>query len=359
MNLNDARRLLVCLRYGIGDMIMEIPVLQTLRETAPRARITALGAAPAVELLENSDLVDEIAVVQNFGLTHWMDPGTPEIQSAIHQWLDQNRFNAALDISHAVEALRTVIWGREDVFLMDTLQMSGEDPVLTRGGRGQEALRRAIGEGWGMRIPSDAVPRLFPTQEEAEWAEAFLADHGLYPDRTAAVSPVGSSRLKRWPEERFAQLADRLIEEQGFSILIPAGPQLESAEAVRGAMRHRERTAVVGPIHLRRVAALLDRCGLLVCNDTGLMHMAGAVNTPLVGIFGPTEPAIYLPESPIARAVQAFVCPYRKRNTFGPSDCIMMDHCFRGDPCIQAVTLDSVTAAVREVTQPLKRRAYG
>ncbi|MFW5636887.1 MAG: glycosyltransferase family 9 protein [Thermodesulfobacteriota bacterium] len=359
MNLKDAHRILVCLRYGIGDMIMEMPVLQTLRETAPQARITALGAAPAVELLEHSGLVDKIAVVQDFGLTHWMDPGSPKILADIHQWLDLNRFDAALDISHAVEALRTVFWEREDIFLMDTLQMAGEDPVLTRGGRGQEALRRAIAEGWGMRIPSNAAPRLFPIPEEAAWAEAFLADQGLTPDRTAAVSPVGSSRLKRWPEERFAQLADMLIEEQGFSILIPAGPQLESAEAVRGAMRHRGRTAVVGAIHLRRVSALLARCGLLVCNDTGLMHMAGAVNTPVVGIFGPTEPAVYLPESPTARAVQAFVCPYRKRNTFGPSDCIMMDHCFRGDPCIQAVTPESVTAAVREVIHPLKRRAYG
>ncbi len=359
MNLKDAHRILVCLRYGIGDMIMEIPVLQTLRETAPQARITALGAAPAVELLEHSGLADQIAVVQDFGLTHWMDPGSPEILSDIHRWLDQNRFDAALDISHAVEALRTVFWGREDIFLMDTLQMSGEDPVLAKGGRGQQALRRAIGEGWGMRIPSNAVPRLFPTEEEAEWAETFLVDHGLTPDRTAAVSPVGSSRLKRWPEVCFAQIGDMLIEEQGFSILIPAGPQLESAEAVRGAMGRRERTAVVGSVHLRRVAALLARCGLLVCNDTGLMHMAGAVGTPLVAIFGPTEPVIYLPESPTARGVQAFACPYRKRNTFGPSDCIMMDHCFWGDQCIQAVTLDSVAAAVREVIHPLKRRAYG
>jgi hypothetical protein len=58
--LDDARNLLVCLRYGIGDVVMQFPMLDALRRAVRHARITAVGAHPAIELLENSGLVDEI-----------------------------------------------------------------------------------------------------------------------------------------------------------------------------------------------------------------------------------------------------------------------------------------------------------
>jgi hypothetical protein len=83
--------ILVCVRYGIGDVVMQTPALDALRRAAPSAYIVALGAPLAVELLAQDAAVDEIVDVKRiWGLTHWYDAGEGRIE-AIQQWLAEHR----------------------------------------------------------------------------------------------------------------------------------------------------------------------------------------------------------------------------------------------------------------------------
>ncbi|RJP19820.1 MAG: hypothetical protein C4520_12080 [Candidatus Abyssobacteria bacterium SURF_5] len=66
MQFCAARRILLCLRYGIGDFVMETPVLQALRESSPHAHITAAGAYPAIELLEGDPRIDALMCIQKW-----------------------------------------------------------------------------------------------------------------------------------------------------------------------------------------------------------------------------------------------------------------------------------------------------
>lgn len=80
MDLYSAQRVLVCLRYGIGDVVMQTAALDALRRALPTACITALGARPAIELLEHDPRIDELVCTQDWGLRHWGDTGTPKIK---------------------------------------------------------------------------------------------------------------------------------------------------------------------------------------------------------------------------------------------------------------------------------------
>ena len=93
--------------------------------------------------------------------------------------------------------------------------------------------------------------------------------------------------FKRWPTERYAELASRLVSERGASVLVTWGPGEEqlARRAAGGAVRMAPRLT-----HLQQLTALLSRADLFVGSDTGPMHMASALNVPVVALFGPKDP---------------------------------------------------------------------
>lgn len=106
-----------------------------------------------------------------------------------------------------------------------------------------------------------------------------------------------SLSAKRWPPQRFAALADRLIEERGARVFLVGGPNDSPIAAViKEAMRQKPRD-LTGQLTLGQLGALLERCDLFVGHDTGAMHLAVAVGTPVVAIFGPSDSRMYGPYS--------------------------------------------------------------
>lgn len=342
-----ARNILLCLRFGIGDVVMELPAVDALARNAPGARLTVLGAAPATELLRGHPGVDHIAVVQDFGLQEWQDYGTPEIRRNVHRWLKEQQFDLVLDVSHAVAAVRYLLWETRPAEMLDSGLLNGPDPVLADGGSGQQALREHFRAGWGLDIPEIEQPRLRLTREEHLRAERYLRSLGIS-GPVAAVSPVGSSPLKRWPEERLAVVADEMIS-AGFRVVILGGSLMREAEDVRKRMRRPEGAVLLEPLNLRQTAALLARCSQLVANDTGLMHLAAAVETPVTAIFGPTAPELYLPrEFTATAAAPRNFCVHRARTIFGPSTCITEGRCLlHPSGCIRDIRTDRVLELVR------------
>ncbi|WP_027366880.1 glycosyltransferase family 9 protein [Desulfocurvibacter africanus] len=356
MDFSSLRRILVCLRYGIGDVVMETPALRALRRASPRAHITALGAAPATALVARNQGVDEVVAVQGFGLRHWGDYGDAVATTEVERWLDERNFDAVLDVSHAVTCVRLALWRRGGLFLD-----SGEGAlpaILARNGSGQDAVIEDIRRGWGLELNPANPPSLALEQDEREDATLILRGLGLADDRqVVAVSAVASSPLKRWPEERLARVADMVADELGRPVLILAGPEAGDAQHVLASMRRQDRVRLANCLPLRITAAVLARCRALVCNDTGLLHMAAAVGTPALAVFGPTDPRIYLPRHAGCVAVEPDVaCPLRRRNTFGPPACIATGRCLYSDlagpgGCVTHVSTEAVMAACRRVNE--------
>jgi ADP-heptose:LPS heptosyltransferase len=161
-----------------------------------------------------------------------------------------------------------------------------------------------------------------------------------------ALCSSASWSLKRWPEPRFAVVVDWIIEQTGRSVLLFGADSDRSTEVVWASLSHAASSIVVRGWHLRRVAALLSQCAALVSNDTGLMHIAAAVGIPVVAIFGPTRPEIYLPRG-ASTAVEADAnCQHRGRGLDSPG-CWPSDHCLVAlHSCTAAVQADAVITAL-------------
>jgi len=345
LKLETATNILLCLRYGIGDLVMELPAIMALRAARPGARITGLGAHPAIELLRGERWLDALVTVQSFGYREWADPGTKVSNTAFCAWYRAQRFDAVLDPSHAVFGAAATLW-REGAPCTYDVSRESQSRALARGLRGYEAVRHAVFEGWGIRIPADARPALAITAQEHAAAQAllFAARTGSRP--LAAVATAASSPLKRWPVERFAAVAERLSA-KGYAVLALGAPE-ETPEQRAMLSMH---AAWLTPQHLRVTAALLENCRLLVCNDTGLMHLAAAVGCQVVPVFGPTSPSIYAP--PGAAVVgETSAPPCRKDMEFGPTECVIRGGCQAGAPaCITRITVDQVLDAVESISR--------
>jgi lipopolysaccharide heptosyltransferase II len=144
--------------------------------------------------------------------------------------------------------------------------------------------------------PNDGIPEmeLWLTEEDVAAADRFLTERGLMAGNTLiGIHPGGNQWImKRWPKEKFAALIDRLQDEYpGAEVLIFGGPDEEKLKRdIANLVKTTANPTVVNAMPLRETAALVKKCSLFIANDSSLMHIAAAVKTPVVGIFGPTSP---------------------------------------------------------------------
>jgi heptosyltransferase-2 len=148
------------------------------------------------------------------------------------------------------------------------------------------------------------------TEHERRRAEEILTKEQIKAyDRLVGVSPGASyGSAKRWYPERYARLCDRIHQSYGAPILILGGPGEEAiGRQVSDLMKYHS-VNLCGRIKLREAMALIEKCRLFVTNDSGLMHIAAALDVPLVAIFGSTNPITTGPSSPRSRVVRVPVC---------------------------------------------------
>jgi ADP-heptose:LPS heptosyltransferase len=128
-------------------------------------------------------------------------------------------------------------------------------------------------------------------------ADSSLIWIALHPGGGANPGTVLSS--KRWPPDRFAAIADSLVEQYGAKVFLVGGPSDAAVtNAVRTAMRHGGDNALVdltGQLTFGQLGALYQRCVLMIGNDSGVMHLANACGTPVVALYGPSDPRVYGP----------------------------------------------------------------
>jgi heptosyltransferase-2 len=152
-----------------------------------------------------------------------------------------------------------------------------------------ELLRRA---GWLERLPHVDEISIRVADEDRQNALERLVAGGVRKNsiRIAFASGAAYGSAKCWEPERYAALADRLIAAFDAEVILFGAPQEnEMAARIVGAMRHRA-CNLVGATKIGELPALLSACRLFIGNDSGAMHVAGAVGVPVIGIFGPSDP---------------------------------------------------------------------
>lgn len=353
MERDEPRRVILCLRYGIGDVVLQSSLFPDLRRAFPGAHLVHVGARPATELLVGHPCVDEVRTYQDLGARHWGDPGSEEVRAGMRRWLEEVGPDLVLDPDAAPFALR-----REVHRLGIPTRRCDADAVrasLARGEGAAGAIRAGAAAGWGIRITPGArptVPRLAGSRTKE--VASLLPDGEDAPAgadrRPVVLAPVGGSPLKRWPADRFAALCRRILDDGAGPVVVVDGPDDGRARRLVELVDD-ERVRLAPVLPLPQVAELLEGGRVVAGHDTGLVHMASALEVPVVAIFGPSSPEVYAPRGGEVRTPATHTpCILRSDGTLMPPECIVRGRCLLGlRSCIDEVPVERVHRALRRV----------
>jgi heptosyltransferase-2 len=340
----------------VGDAVMTVPALRELRRILPRAHITLDTRAWAQGIFDGADFID--ALLTDDETTR----GVRSFFRQVRQWRAR-RFDLAVLFPNSIESALVAFAARVPARIGYATQSRGEflthplDVPAWRNTRHEvfyylnvvAELERTLVDAsqFAARTSQDGAhgshsderaPQFALEVSDARRAEAraLLERRGADLSRPLVALCPGStnSRAKRWHSERFAALADRLIEEAGASVLlIGAREELNVTNEVLSQMRH-DAVVLTGETSLAETMAVLSLVRLLVTNDTGPAHLASALGRPTLVIFGPTNPMTTRPFSPMAEIVRR------------PPDCApcMLRDCPIDHRCMTAITTDEVFA---------------
>ena len=333
--------LVIKLRY-IGDVLIGTPVLRALRERFPEARLTMVVNRGTEEILKWNPDVDEVLVV---------DRGELAAQLRFLRELRRRRFDAVIDLTDGDRSALMARLSGAPVRIGFNEERRWRGLLYTSVVRVQPGvvhrLERDLGAVRVLGIePKPRLPVLRTSPEDEAEAGRLLEEVGIRECEGKGARPLAmllpGARywFKAWPVERFAELADRLTEVAGCRVLVGGDArEREVAEAIQTRSRFAP-TVLAGRTTLRQFAAVLKRCALFVGNDNGPMHMAAALGTPVVAMFGPSDPAVWGP------------CGEQHRILYKGLDCRACFHpdCFRGDQnCMRLITVDEAWAAAQEL----------
>lgn len=298
--------ILLNLMLPIGDTLFATPVIRALRQRFPDAHIAALVFPTNAGVLHANEDIDEIILHPTGQTFTWR--GYLRFLWALRR----RRFTLAIEFRPYVWWLSVTcgIWRR---LALDMPVYRWFIPGGKRPWKDRHAVTNyaTIVEMLDLRIDASRLT-VRTTDEDRSKVTAFLAANGVAPDERLIVMHPGGEGfrgMKRWEAARFAALGDRLARRHGARIVIVGGrDELALAHGVAAAM-HEPVIVTNGKIVLGETAALIERAFLFAGNDSAPLHMAGALEVPTVGIFGPTSLTNYRPLGPYVEVAQAgLVC---------------------------------------------------
>jgi heptosyltransferase II len=341
------QRILVIRFSSIGDILLTTPLLRLLRQAYPAASLEFLTKSAYQDVLRANPCLDVL---------HLFDP-QGGLSPLLHT-LRQQRYDVVLDlhgtlrsrvVSYAARARAKLVYNKRIVrralfvwLKWNTLRALTPVPELYAA-----PLRRL-----GLTAPLPGLEmHLAPGSREAiqAYLQEKLPGHAAKP--LLALAPGAAWSTKRWPVERFAEVAQAMAPARAAAVVILGG----AADVPLGqALRHRLSVPVLdstGQLSLMHSAALLKQCALLLSNDSGLMHMATALHIPVVALFGPTVQEFgFYPFQGLARVVSTAL-PCRPCSSKGSNRCPQGHH-----RCMQQLSSGQVLTAVQQMWDALYSR---
>ncbi|HEY3011857.1 MAG TPA: lipopolysaccharide heptosyltransferase II [Gemmatimonadales bacterium] len=320
---------------SIGDVLLTTPLLRAIRHRHPASRITVLTKEALVPLLsQNPHLSRVIGMERKHSLTR------------VASELRGGRYTHLLDLHDSVRSrmLRTLVPGRWTTYPKHRVARA----LLIYTKRNRYRDTRPVAERYFTAardldvVPDGEPPELFLAPEAKRKATDWLRTANLAQDRPMiAIAPGAAHATKRWPLPHWRNLVDRIVA-GGFDIAV-VGSDDDAALGTALAEGARGRVAsAAGVFGLQGTGAVLQRAAALVSGDTGVMHMATAVRTPVVALFGPTVRAFgFFPYTAGADVVE-LALPCRPCSSKGGPHCPLGHH-----RCMVEISPDLVHDALR------------
>lgn len=290
----NAKRICIYRIGNIGDIICAVPAMRAIRRAYPEAHLTLLtspgkrGMPGAVELLSPADWLDEIIVY------HADEINTPAKVLRLAGNLRKRRFDLWFELPADLATLKTSIRNMFFAYAAGARWAAGWQIKTIRWAAQAQSdylhfeneVDRLLSLVKRYRIPTGQVAFGLPVREVHSLAASGLLRSLGVPKsaRLAALAPGAKRSTNRWPPERFVKLGRRFTK-RGYRVLVlGAGSEWGLCQTICegiGSGAHN----LAGKTSLLEAAALLAKCALLVGNDSGLQHLASAVNVPCISLF--------------------------------------------------------------------------
>ena len=285
-------RILLTRTDRIGDVVLSTPAIKAVRDKYPDAYIAFMVRSYAKDIVDGNPYLDEVIVYDKYGKqkslisTIFFALGLRKKKFDLSIMLHPT--NRVYLISFLVGIPKRVGYDRKLSYLL-----TKKVPHVKQEGKKHESeytldLLRAIG------IDTKEKELFVPVHEkDIEKIEEFFSEYHIGNDvKLVAINPGASSRSKMWPSRNFAKLADKLAKEFKARILIVSNDvNREAANVMARAMKY-EPVNLIGKTTVGELVALLSKCNLFISNDSGPVHIASAVETPVISIFGRKNPGL-------------------------------------------------------------------
>jgi heptosyltransferase-3 len=284
-------RILVVRGGAIGDFIMTLPAIGALREQWPEAHIEILGYPHIAELAHKRHYADTVRSIDAKAMAGFFIPRGVLDPSLVEYF---KGFNVV--VSYLFDP---------DRIFSNNVRVCGVKQVIDCSPRPKDTH---AAEHYCHPLESLAIyvqaprPRIHPNESDREVASNFLKMSGREP--LVAIHPGSGSDKKNWPVEKFAALARWMADELAAQLLIIQGEaDARATQKLTELLGDRPVTMAQG-LKLVELAAVLERCVLFLGNDSGITHLAAAVETPTVAVFGAASLPIWEPRGQHTRIVQ-------------------------------------------------------
>ena len=325
--------LVIKLRY-IGDVLLATPTVRAIKAARPDVRVTMMVNRGTEDVLSGNPDLDEIMV---------LDKGSLAAQWRLMAGLRRRRFDTVIDLTDGDRSafLSWISGAPVRIGFNDEHRWRGR--CYTEVVQPVSGVRHRIDRDLEVLKPMSIQagsqnPQLWLTPEEENSADQLLDQLGVQPSQSMVILQPGARYwFKAWPPERFAELADQLTAQYDCQVLIGGSHQdIDLAQQIRQ-MAKSSPIIMAGRTAIKQFAAIAKKSALFVGSDSGAMHIASAVGTPVVALFGPSNPREW---GPRGGSVEVIYKGLDCRACFHPT-------CQRGEQnCMRLISIDEVMMAV-------------
>jgi ADP-heptose:LPS heptosyltransferase len=319
------RILAICLSH-LGDLVLLTPLFANLRLRYPQAHIGVVCKSAVADIPRNHPAVNEVITYEARWILRPTSPraGLLGTVKLIRELRARPYDLLVVCYDHPMDRILGFCTGIHTQVCLDGAAMQEPEPAV-----GTDPRRHRVEHAYDLLRALDvpileSAPSVGLSGADLAWADAWLQEQGVAGSRLLGVHPGAGGPEQRWPADRFARVAEHLAGKFDCKVVATGSPV--DAEAVQGFVESVRATVVQAPVTLTvgKLCALIRRFALLLCNDSGPMHIAAALRVPVVVVFRAGKPRLWAP------------CPADPRHVAVTSP----------DARIESITAEQVVAAI-------------
>ncbi|MGA9408275.1 MAG: lipopolysaccharide heptosyltransferase II [Bacteroidota bacterium] len=314
-------RILVFQTAFLGDVILTLPLVQVLHQELPHTEVDFITTPKGAAILRNHPAIHSVLDYDKRGEHRGLGG-----MFSISNILKARQYDIAIVPHRSLRTAIVVSLGRIPVRIgFDASAGRFLFTGLVHYEKTLHEIERNLCflKAFGIGLPKKELPSLYPSPEDVNSVNRFFSENRIeQKDKLIAIAPGSVWNTKRWLSERFAALVKK-ISDAGMKVILVGGKEDENlCGNIAGVARGREVYISAGRFSILQSAELLRRCAALVSNDSAPMHIAVAMRTPVVAVFGATVPSFgFAPYGEKDVVVQIEGLPCRPCSIHGGNKC--------------------------------------